>query len=208
MSGLYSPILAQAGFAKRKLASVIEWVAELDGLAQCWKLSEPFHINETDDYELGYTLNRYDSGNLLYLLSYEQGTESSNHRLAMSSGSPQLLYGLAFAGDRLDLTGQGKFTLKRTDGKTTASFGNSHAHSEKTYFMTIDRLGGPWSQSNNGYFKGWIKDFYLKINGIEVLRIPLTNKSQGANQLATVGNVNAFMPNYTNAVWKNKAELV
>ena len=37
--------------------------------------------------------------------------------------------------------------------------------------------------------------------------IPLTNKAQGANQLATVGNINAFMPNYTEAVWKKESEL-
>ena len=33
-------------------------------------------------------------------------------------------------------------------------------------------------------------------------KIPLTNKAQGATQLATVGNVNAFMPNYTPDVWE------
>ena len=53
------------------------------------------------------------------------------------------------------------------------------------------------------YFGGVIYGFEFEINGVLTNKIPLTNKSQGATQLATVGNVNAFMPNYTEAVWRN-----
>ena len=50
---------------------------------------------------------------------------------------------------------------------------------------------------------GTIKMFRVRdSSGVVVNEIPLTNKSQGATQLATVGNVNAFMPNYTEAVWR------
>ena len=51
-------------------------------------------------------------------------------------------------------------------------------------------------------FGGVVKDFQVEINGALTNQIPLTNKAQGATQLATVGNVNATMINYTGDEWE------
>lgn len=42
--GISSPLLKQAGFAKSKLAEIIQWVAQLDGTAQYWQLSGPIGV--------------------------------------------------------------------------------------------------------------------------------------------------------------------
>jgi|GEM_PF-2097619 len=41
----------------------------------------------------------------------------------------------------------------------------------------------------------------VKRSGVEIINIPLNNKGQGANQLATVGSVNATIINYNAAGW-------
>ena len=45
-------------------------------------------------------------------------------------------------------------------------------------------------------------DFEVERGGEIIYAIPLTNKSQGATQLATVGSVNATMINYTGDEWE------
>ena len=56
------------------------------------------------------------------------------------------------------------------------------------------------SGSYRGFFLGSIYD--LKINSQGANEIPLTNRSQGATQLPTVGNVSATMVNYSEDVWE------
>lgn len=207
--GISSPLLKQAGFVRCKVADAVEtaiqWVAEFDGVAQCWQLETPILVGDGDDYEIGYDLKRYDSGNLLYLFGYSAGSENSYHRLALSSGSNQALYGLGFAGQALSLVGSGRLVVKRVNGTLTAKFNNKIATTYETQKVTLDRIGGPWAISSSGYLDGWIENFYFKLNGVEVLRIPLNNKDQGNIQLPTVGNISAFVTNYTYAIWKDKA---
>lgn len=194
-------------FLKTKIASALDWVSEFDGVAQCWQLESPILVGENEDYEIGYDLKRYGSGTLLYLLAYSLGSESSKHRLALSSGSNQALYGISFAGDPISITGSGRLIVKRKNGAVTVSFNEQVAYAYGDEGVVLDRLGGPWASTSAGYFRGWIENFYFKLNDVEVLRIPLNNKDQGNIQLPTVGNISAFMPNYTPAVWKKKAEL-
>jgi hypothetical protein len=51
-------------------------------------------------------------------------------------------------------------------------------------------------------FEGVIYGFEIIRNGVVINSIPLTNKAQGATQLATVGNVNATMVGYNEDVWE------
>ena len=47
----------------------------------------------------------------------------------------------------------------------------------------------------------------IRRNGTIINEIPLTNRNQGSTQLATIGDVNAFMTDYAEDVWKNKNTL-
>lgn len=204
MSGLYSPILEQAGFLKRKAADAEQWVAQLDGAMQSWILSEPITMPPNVDYEIGFYASRaLNDTNLLYIFGYSLGNVNRQHRLALSEGVPQKAYGMGFIGDDFNFNGDGQFTLTH-DGtsRITSIYFNTSADVFNDQAITIDRLMGPWMGVDSGYLNGYVRDFYVKVGGVEILRIPLTNKSQGATQLATVGNVNAFMPNYTDAVWR------
>jgi len=171
---VYAPILEQAGFLKRKTADVVEqWVAQLDGATQYWQLSEPIIIPANVNYEIGFYASRaLNDSSLLYIFGYSLGDVQAQHRLALSSGVPQMAYGMGFVAKEFNFNGDGQFTL-------------THNGTSKVTFIDFNT-----------------SDFYVKVGGVEVLRIPLTNKSQGATQLATVGNVNATMINYTEAVWR------
>lgn len=196
-------------FNKTKLVKPVDWISELDGAAQFWQLSDPVVINDTDDYEIGIILSRKDF-DLVYLFSNYLGSENNSDRLAFSNGDPQRPYGMGFEAASVNflVTGTDKFIAKRKNGVVTLSFLGSDVSRYYSGGFSFDRIGSPWNTADAGYITGYVKDFYVKINEVEVLRIPLTNKAQGATQLPTVGNISAFMPNYTDAVWKNKAELV
>lgn len=58
---------------------------------------------------------------------------------------------------------------------------------------------------SSAFLAGYIKDFEVTIDGVLEHSIPLTNKDQGAIQLATVGSVNAEMIGYTGDEWENIA---
>ena len=45
--------------------------------------------------------------------------------------------------------------------------------------------------------------FEILIDEVITYKMPLANKPQGATQLATVGNVNATMANYSSDVWES-----
>ena len=199
MSGLYSPLLAQAGFAKRKLASVIgnaiEWVAEIDGVMQYWVLTESIavHAGYVVKFEV-FNTGKNESG---YLLCNDTSTSLSvftNYDGEVSHAASTDIV--------IDIDGMG--------GDVEVKIHDSQIHQITLTFLesgSFKKLASRYNEAR--LLKGYIANLVVyNAEGVLVNKIPLTNKTQGANQLATVGNVNAFMPNYTNAVWKNKAELV
>jgi len=185
------------------LKSVIEYVARLDGATQYWQLSEPITIPSNVDYEIGFYASRaLNDTNLLYIFGYSGGNNQDQHRLALSSGSPQMAYGMGFASKEFNFNGNGQFLLTHSGtSKVTYIEFNTYTDAFNDQTITIDRLMGPWLGVDSGYLNGYVRDFYVKVGGVEVLRIPLTNKSQGATQLATVGNIDATMINYTGDEW-------
>ena len=186
------------------VASAIKWVAQLDGATQCWEFSEPIVIPANVNYEIGFYASReLNDTSLLYIFGYSLGNVDNQHRLALSSGVPQRAYGMGFVAKDFNFNGDGQFTLTHSGtSKVTFIDFNTSVDAFNDQTITIDRLMGPWLGTSSGYLNGYVRDFYVKVNGVEIIRIPLTNKAQGATQLATVGNVNAFMPNYTDAVWR------
>lgn len=187
MSGLYSPILEQAGFLKRKAAAVVEqWVAQLDGAMQYWQLTTPINLIPSDIVEIDFiggavsngfsafigTTNfavRFDVDTTKSFLR-EQGLDATLNGIAVNSGLTQV-----------PASGVNKVSL----------LVSSSGSLEQISSIVGSRL------MNLPIF-----NFRVTRNGVVIHEIPLTNKAQGATQLATVGNVNAFMPNFTDAVWR------
>ena len=188
---LHAPILEQAGFSIGGVAPepAINYVARLEPVAgQYWQLSEPIPINE--GYEIYFTFvnNGYQSSS--YLLCSNDNTDTglftnpSDGRL-LTSGNTSIT---------IDVDGMGN---------------NVETYDGLPHEITIEVLGGGSFQKLASRFNGvrtlsgWIKSLVVRDElGNVVNEIPLTNKEQGATQLATVGDVNAFMPNYSSDVWE------
>lgn len=192
MSGLYSPILAQAGFAKRKLASVIEWVAELDGATQYWQLSEPINVQNGDAISFAFT--GFENIGL-----YKRFFGSDDFILSLDTGAD---------GDKFRSRSLTNAYLDGVEITTETLIPVAGAHDVNCISGATKQINTLLSLESSNLVKVAMYNFKVIRNGVVIHEIHLTNKAQGATQLATVGNVNAFMPNYTDAVWKNKAELV
>ena len=177
------------------VASAIEWVAQLEGAMQYWQLSEEIPLPIGYSYEMDVL---YEASNLSendYLATGEGDTNSPLffiNREFLDTGSVGRLSNPSVDGGDNKLPYDNKFhTVVVTSASNSASVGI---------------LGARFNYTRT--CSGIIMMFRVRdSNGVVVNEIPLTNKAQGANQLATVGNINAFMPNYTEAVWKKESEL-
>ncbi|TMP48709.1 hypothetical protein [Pseudoalteromonas sp. S1688] len=189
---VYAPILEQAGFLKRKAAVVVEqWVAQLDGATQYWQLSEEISVPDGGSIELDLMYDSANQSEVEYVLTSELNTDTSlffTSREVLSVGPSGYIPGIL-------VDGVSAVTLPYDDTfhtiKCIASGG----------LTKVGILASRFNYTRTS--SGTIKMFRVRdSNGVVVNEIPLTNKAQGATQLATVGNVNAFMPNYTDAVWR------
>jgi len=175
------------------------YVYRLDRLTKYFQFSEPIVIPANVNYEIGFYASReLNDTSLLYIFGYSQGNIDNQHRLALSSGVPQRAFGMGFSSDEFNFNGDNQFTLTHNGiSKVTFISFNAMTDAFNDQTITIDRLMGPWLGASSGYLNGYVRDFYVKVNGVEIIRIPLTNKAQGATQLPTVGNVSATIANYT-----------
>ena len=172
------------------VASAIEWVAQLDGAMQYWQLSEEIPLTQGSSYEMDVL---YEASNLSendYLATGEGDTNSPLffvNREFLDSGSAGRLSAPSVDGGGNKLPYDGVFhTVSVTSISNSASVGI---------------LGARFDYTRNS--SGIISMFRVRDSGgVVVNEIPLTNKAQGATQLATVGNVNATMINYTGDEWE------
>ena len=190
MSGLYSPILEQAGFLKRKAAVVVEqWVAQLDGAMQSWQLTAPISLIANDIVELSFIGGQVSNAYAMFLESDSRNfyisvtAESLNFRVKAAFGTPMLNDQPIDSNITPIPSGGDNTIIAATVGAEALSYITSRAGS--SLFLSLA-----------------VYNFRVIRNGVVIHEIPLTNKAQGATQLATVGNINAFMPNYTDAVWR------
>lgn len=209
MSGLYSPILEQAGFIKRKVdAAVEQWVAQLDGAMQSWVLSGPIVIPENSDFKYTLHIQSFSdltegvlSGTDFYMRFLRQADVSFFQRYCQLNVSGTAFPTLSENNTNPRNGNFNKISIIRNSEGIFSQINNGELIRERSFTggaFTITELG----KFSSSYFDGVIYGFEVEINGVLTNQIPLTNKSQGATQLATVGNVNAFMPNYTDAVWR------
>lgn len=205
---LHAPILEQAGFIESALP-IIEYVGQLDGATQLWQLTAPITIPENTDCAIRFKINgardnyeglfrSADSSDWLRL------TPESQTNNIQGSFNGSFVGGAPYSSVTVRNGQERSFALRREAGR---------------FYVDIDEQSFTLSLINNqfsidvlcefggGYFAGYISDFEVEIDGVITNSIPLTNKAQGATQLATVGSVNAFMPNYTELVWKDKSKL-
>jgi hypothetical protein len=184
LGSILSPIL------KPILGGAIDYVAQLDGAMQSWQLTSPIQLQS--GWKVKYKF-RCDggTGNVVYLHGNSSTSSSLSAYVVPSTGQLSLfgsinekLNGDAFANNSIIQLGV-EYELE---------FEVSSTKDVSSLFKL---------QNIEKYTAGYVYDLEVTDeNGVVIHEIPLTNKAQGATQLATVGSVNAFMPNYTEAVWR------
>lgn len=190
---LYAPILQQAGFLGGSEAPPqASYIALTDGVTQGWLLSSPIVASE------GYTIDvkvkcAIDDSRTIALFSGE-GTAY----LPPNSSEAQVRYRRS-----------GNYIAQvSVDGAEAVNSYNypfdGLEHSIRFYVnseVTIEAISYD-IYNNSRELPAAVYDLVVMNSlGVVVNEIPLTNKEQGATQLATVGDVNATMLNYTATVW-------
>lgn len=165
-------------------------VARLDGVTQYWQLSEPIPL--LAGYKVRYKTSVTGGlGNVVYLHGSSAQSTSlsayivpSNSQLSFSGSTNEKLDGVPF--------------VNNSEIQLGVEYVVEFSVNSNKDIATLFRL-----QDVEKYTAGYIYDLeVLDDTGTVVNRIPLTNKAQGATQLATVGNVNATMINYTGDEWE------
>lgn len=198
MPKIYSEELEQAGFGMLgNIVPAINYVARLDGATQYWQLSEDINLIFGDIVKLkvdiieppgsfSFITDGVSDSDRVYLLINSDNSITFNdsvigslkvNEVQYANGSTPPIYGVGFC----------EFEVELNSGAALAF------------------LGARYSQVS--LLPGSVKGLQVVRGGTVLHEIPLTNKAQGATQLPTVGNVNATMINYTEAVWKKENEL-
>lgn len=201
---LHAPILEQAGFIESALP-VIDYVSQLDGATQSWGFSSPIPLGMADNCKvrLKLILER-NTTQVIY------GGGSSPERLYIGTENGNWLVGNGT--DRVDTLVAAPVGVELTTelvlsgGVFKLLVNESVVYDQSIKYSTSKSLTGISDLSGFRLF-GYAYDFEVEIDGAIANSIPLTNKAQGATQLATVGSINATMINYTESVWKDKSTL-
>lgn len=187
---LHAPILEQAGFIESAKA-VVNYVARLDGVSQYWQFTGNVTIPINGSIEIDLLYDPNTSIDNDYILCSESSTSTSSFFLSR---------------EVIGVGGSGIISSYTIDGQNSNSLPyDNKFHTIKYEFDnssgSLRFLGVRFNiqQLSSGIFKSFrVKDG----SGNVINEIPLTNKEQGATQVATVGSVNAFMPNYSSDVWE------
>lgn len=168
----------------------LAWVPQLNGTDQYWTFSESIPVPQGGT--LSFNLRRPISSERSseYLVS---GAADTNTVLAFGNES-DLFVGTSGYLSNLRIDGVVKSTLA-ADG----AFHTVEANST-TNLAEVKNLGCRFTFER--LLLGVITDFTVRdAEGVITNHLQLTNKDQGAIQLATVGNVNATMVGYSEDVW-------
>mgnify|MGYP000451072069 CR=1 FL=1 len=198
--------LSKAGGFKRYVSDLtgVEYVAQLDGATQSWVLSGPITAPANTDFKASFYISGVNDG---YEGLFSSPDPQSWLRLLPSNNSVNLQgqlgagYYQAVPFSELNIRDgvTRKLSIERVAGRMrfviddTFVFNSSTLSSEFTV-QTLAKFG-------SDLFGGTIYGFEFELNGVLTNQIPLTNKAQGATQLATVGSVNATMIGYDPSVW-------
>lgn len=190
------------------IKQVVNYVAQLDGATQYWQLSDgiPADSNEAFSFSVQVNFGADFSGVNTVLAD---GANGEGLWVYIENGSK---VGIRLNGSEFKTFQFGG----NVNGVLKVSFDSNNivvenggvtltAINSLTTNLNVLRLG---FRGTFGYFKGVLSDFYFFGQSGELISyIPLTNKAQGATQLATVGNVNATMIGYNENVWVKESDL-
>lgn len=202
MNGSYGLGNIGGGYGLYKM--IKNYVARLDGATQSWQLTSPITIPASTDCAIRFKINgsrdsyeglfrSADSSDWLRLIPESQ----TNNIQGSFNGS--FIGGAPYTSLVVRNGQERSFTLRREAGRFYVDIDEqSFTLSLIDNQFSIDVL----CEFGGGYFAGYISEFEVEIGGVITNQIPLTNKAQGATQLATVGNVNATMIGYTGSEWE------
>jgi hypothetical protein len=162
-------------------------VARLDGATQYWQLSAPIELQlggrvEIDLYRVNDYFKLFDSTADRFDVTVFNG--------AITERNDCLIYVDGALTNQVPLSGV-EYAIKLDRDASIQDKTRKEISIIGARFNAVEFL--------QGYVKG------LRVynsSGVLTNEIPLTNKAQGATQLATVGNVNATMINYTGDEWE------
>ncbi|PWS55998.1 hypothetical protein [Pseudoalteromonas sp. meg-B1] len=190
-NALTTAIRSALSYTANEAADAEQWVAQLDGAMQYWQLTEEIPVPDGGSIELDLMYDSENQSAIEYVLTSENSSDTA----------------LFFASREFIQTGSsGYISDVLVDGVSASVLPYDNAfHTIKCIasggLTKVGILAARFNYTRTS--SGTIKMFRVRdSNGVVVNEIPLTNKAQGATQLATVGNINAFMPNYTEAVWR------
>lgn len=191
-SALLSDWLAAVSMPKAEIAL-------LDGATKSWDFSSPIPLGMADNCKvsLKLILNR-NTTQVIY------GGGSSPERLYIGTENGNWLVGNGT--DRVDtlvavpIGTELTTELVLSGGVFKLLVNDSVVYEQPIKYSTSKSLTGISDLSGFRLF-GYAYDFEVEVDSVIANSIPLTNKPQGATQLATVGNINATMINYTGDEW-------
>lgn len=176
------------------VAGSIKYVAQLDGAMQSWQLTAPISLIAGDKVRL----------------KYQAGTTASASIKTLYGRDVNFYFLTALGNDGAYAINAGEIKVDGVDyvaGNQAPIDGGIHTIEQSiAASVSTSIIGAAWGSFSEKttiwHFDSALFDFEVERGGEIIHEIPLTNKAQGATQLATVGNINAFMPNYTEAVWR------
>lgn len=177
-------------------APAINYVARLNGTDQYWQLSEAIPL--IGNFRVEVEVVVFDTVGTSWVID---GETTNNRRFDVS---------IAYLDEYSVSLNQKDYMKTIVNGQQAVS-----ASTGELFELNLVRDGGVLDRSLREVFNigsrfdgletlnGYIRHFKVyDENDVLTHQIPLTNKAQGATQLATVGNVNATMIGYNEDVWE------
>lgn len=165
----------------------VNYAARLDGVTQYWQLSGGgVQINQGESASFKVLVMNASASAFRYILDSENASAraylivSSNNTVTYSPANYRVFV------DGVEVPNGGNYPSDEAEHLITI---------EAIEDVSITTLGARANLAN--FTAGYFRDLKSSLS-----EIPLTNKSQGATQLPTVGNISATMANYTEAVWE------
>ncbi len=168
----------------------IQCAVKLNGIDQYWQLSGEVSVPDGGSIELDLMYNSTNESDIDYVLTSNANSDTSiffTVRELLKAGS------------------SGYISSVLVDGKSTNMLPyDNKFHTIKCIISgnlsKVYILGARYNYSRNS--SGTIKMFRVKDSGGTVLNeIPMTDKTQGATQFATVGDVNAILMGSSDITW-------
>lgn len=185
-----------------------EYVARLDGATKYWQLSEPIPVLENQDYKLTLYIqgerNNFEGvfeGTDLWFRFMDQDSVDFFRHYGQLSLDGVTSTALDWKGVNPRNGELNKLSIIRSEGITYSQINDGDIKIEGSSFNGAFEISSLGKYASNN-FLGVIYGFEFEIDGVLTNSIPLTNKDQGATQLATVGNINAAMINFTGDEWE------